>query len=85
MTTRRMVWIGCGRHAEQMLLPQLLRHDVELVGVCDIDAAAAARIGRRYGVQHVATDYRELLALPGVEVVGMAVGPLQHRDLSIAA
>lgn len=85
MKTRRMVWIGCGRHAEQMLLPQLLRHDVELVGVCDIDAAAAARIGRRYGVQHVATDYRELLALPGVDVVGMAVGPLQHRDLSIAA
>lgn len=85
MKTRRMVWIGCGRHAEQMLLPQLLRHDVELVGVCDIDAVAAARIGRRYGMQHVATDYRELLALPGVDVVGMAVGPLQHRDLSIAA
>jgi myo-inositol 2-dehydrogenase/D-chiro-inositol 1-dehydrogenase len=85
MKTRRMVWIGCGRHAEQMLLPQLLRHDVDLVGVCDIDAAAAARIGCRYGVQHVATDYRELLALPSVDVVGMAVGPLQHRDLSIAA
>ena len=85
MSTRRMVWIGCGRHAEQMLLPQLLRHDVELVGVCDLNAEAAVRIGKRYGVAHVATDHRELLALPGIAVVGMAAGPVAHRDLSIAA
>jgi myo-inositol 2-dehydrogenase/D-chiro-inositol 1-dehydrogenase len=85
MTTHRIVWIGCGRHAEQMLLPQLMRHDVDLVGVCDLDAAAAARVGKRYGVAHVATDYRELFALPGIDVVGMAVGPAAHRDLSIAA
>ncbi len=85
MTAHRMLWIGCGRHAEQMLLPQLMRHDVELVGVCDLDASAAARIGRRYGVAHVATDHRELLALPGIDVVGMAAGPVAHRDLPIAA
>jgi len=85
MTTRRMVWIGCGRHAEQMLLPQLLRHDVELVGVGDLNAETAARVGKRYGVAHIATDHRELLALPGVDVVGMAAGPVAHRDLSIAA
>ena len=85
MTTRCMVWIGCGRHAEQMLLPQLMRHDVELIGVCDLNAEAAARIGKRYGVAHVATDHRELLDLPGIDVVGMAAGPVAHRDLSIAA
>jgi myo-inositol 2-dehydrogenase / D-chiro-inositol 1-dehydrogenase len=85
MTTRRMVWIGCGRHAEQMLLPQLMRHDVELIGVCDLDATTAQRVGKRYGVAHVATDHRELLALPGIDVVGMAAGPVAHRDLSIAA
>lgn len=80
-----MVWIGCGRHAEQMLLPQLMRHEVELIGVCDLNAEAAARIGKRYGVAHVATDHRELLALPGIDVVGMAAGPVAHRDLSISA
>ena len=84
MTTRRMVWIGCGRHAEQMLLPQLMRHDVELIGVCDLDATTAQRVGKRYGVAHVATDHRELLALPGIDVVGMAAGPVAHRNLSIA-
>jgi myo-inositol 2-dehydrogenase / D-chiro-inositol 1-dehydrogenase len=68
-----------------MLLPQLVRHDVELVGVCDLSGDAAARVGRRYGVAHVSTDFRELLALPEIDVVGMAAGPVAHRDLSIAA
>jgi myo-inositol 2-dehydrogenase/D-chiro-inositol 1-dehydrogenase len=83
--TRRMIWAGCGRHAEQMLLPQLMRHDVELVGVCDVQRPAAERVARRYGVKHVASDFAELLALPGVDVAGMAAGPVQHRDLALAA
>jgi myo-inositol 2-dehydrogenase/D-chiro-inositol 1-dehydrogenase len=83
--TYRMVWVGCGRHAEQMLLPQLSRHDVELVGVCDLNADAANAIAKRYGVKHVTADYRELLALPDVDIVGMAVGPKLHRDIAIAA
>ena len=83
--TRRIVWIGCGRHAEQMLLPQLARHDVELVGICDLNEEVAQKIGRRYGVAHVTTDFRALLEVPDVDVVGMAVGPTQHRDMSIAA
>lgn len=83
--THRVVWVGCGRHAEQMLLPQLSRHDIELVGVCDINPEAAKVVARRYGVQHVTTDYNELLALPNIDVVGMAAGPAQHRDISIAA
>ena len=83
--SRRMVWIGCGRHAGQMLLPQLVRQDIELVGVCDINPDAAHALGRRYGVAHVVTDYRDLLSLPDIDVVGMAVGPVQHRDMAIAA
>lgn len=83
--TRRVGWIGCGRHAGEMLLPQLVREDVELVALCDIDADAAARLARRYGVGHVVADYRELLAIPGVDVIGMAVGPAAHREMAIAA
>ena len=83
--TCRMVWIGCGRHAEQMLLPQLARHDVELVGVCDLNPETARVIAKRYGVAHVGTDFRALLELPDIDVVGMAVGPTQHRDMSVAA
>ena len=84
-TTRKMLWIGCGRHAQAMLLPQLQRHDVELVGVCDIDSATAQAVGKRYGVAQVFSDYEAALTLPGIDVVGMAVGPAQHRDMSMAA
>lgn len=83
--TYKVAWVGCGRHAEQMLLPQLSRQDVELVGVCDLNPAAAQAVARRYGVAKVATDYRELLEMPGLDIVGMAAGPQQHRDISIAA
>lgn len=83
--TRRIGWIGCGRHAGEMLLPQLVREDVELVGVCDVDPAAAARLARRYGVGCAVADYRELLDLPDIEVIGMAVGPAAHREMAIAA
>ena len=30
MSGRRIGWIGCGVHANEMLLPQLTRHDVTL-------------------------------------------------------
>ena len=48
--TRRLIWAGCGRHAEQMLLPQLMRHDVELVGVCDLDRSASQTKEERQGI-----------------------------------
>lgn len=83
--TRRVIWAGCGRHAEAMLLPQLVRHDIELVGLCDPNLDAARKLAKRYGVPHVAADFLDLLALPGIDVAGMAAGPVQHRDLSIAA
>jgi myo-inositol 2-dehydrogenase/D-chiro-inositol 1-dehydrogenase len=83
--TYRVVWVGCGRHAEQMLLPQLSRQDVELVGVCDLNPDAANAIAKRYGVKHVTNDFNALLDLPNIDVVGMAVGPKLHRDISIAA
>lgn len=83
--THTMAWVGCGRHAEQMLLPQLVRKDVRLIGVCDINTDAAHAMARRYGVSHVTADWNDVLSLPGVDIIGMAVGPTQHRDIALAA
>lgn len=83
--TLRIGWIGCGTHATQMLLPQLLRHDVEVAALCDIDPARAARAARQFGVAGVTTDAAELLATPGIDAVGMAVGPDQHLAFGKAA
>ncbi|MEZ5670227.1 MAG: Gfo/Idh/MocA family oxidoreductase [Alphaproteobacteria bacterium] len=81
----RIGWIGCGRHATQMLLPQLGRHDVQLAAVCDRDPAAAGRVAATYGVGAAYGDWRALLAHPGLDGVFMAVGPELHGEAGIAA
>lgn len=78
-------WIGCGRHASQMLLPQLGRNDVEIAAVCDLDGEAAGRAARQYGVKDVYADYRELIAHKGLDAIGMAVGPDLHHAAAIEA
>ncbi|GGE01609.1 oxidoreductase [Aureimonas endophytica] len=83
--TLRIGWIGCGVHATQMLLPQLLRHDVEIVALCDIDADRLAQAGRQFGVARLTSDAHELIASRGLDAVGMAVGPDQHLAFGKAA
>lgn len=83
----RIGWIGCGKHAGEMLLPQLVRYPLRLDAICDIDAARLAEIGTRYGVAENRRfgDPASMFAAGGIDAVGMAVGPTQHRDFAIAA
>jgi myo-inositol 2-dehydrogenase/D-chiro-inositol 1-dehydrogenase len=81
----RIGWIGCGTHASEMLLPQLVRQDVRLAALCDIDANRLSIVGNRYGVTARYTDALALIADRGIDAVGMAVGPRQHAELAAAA
>jgi myo-inositol 2-dehydrogenase / D-chiro-inositol 1-dehydrogenase len=83
----RIGWIGCGKHAGEMLLPQLVRYPLRLDAICDIDPARLAEIGDRYGVAESRrfSDPARMFAAGGIDAVGMAVGPTQHRDFAIAA
>ncbi|MFD1198561.1 Gfo/Idh/MocA family protein [Brucella gallinifaecis] len=83
--TMKIGWIGCGIHATQMLLPQLVRHDIELVALCDIDGKRLKDAGRQFGVTNLTTDAETLLKTPGIDAVGMAVGPDQHLAYGKAA
>jgi myo-inositol 2-dehydrogenase/D-chiro-inositol 1-dehydrogenase len=83
--TIKIGWIGCGIHATQMLLPQLVRHDAEIVALCDIDGKRLAAAGRQFGVKTLTTDAAELIKTPGIDAVGMAVGPDQHLAFGKAA
>ena len=76
--TLKIGWIGCGIHATQMLLPQLVRHDVEIVALCDIDGKRLADASRQLGVSRLTSDAEELIRMNGIDAVGMAVGPEQH-------
>ncbi|MBN9063498.1 MAG: oxidoreductase [Rhizobiales bacterium 65-9] len=85
--TVRIGWIGCGVHANEMLLPQLVRHDVEIAALCDIDADRLGRAGRRYGVapERQTRDWKEVLARGDIDAIGVAAGPSAHLEVGIAA
>jgi myo-inositol 2-dehydrogenase/D-chiro-inositol 1-dehydrogenase len=68
-----------------MLLPQLVRHDVEIAALCDIDADRLVHASRQFGVGRLTSDAAELIATPGLDAVGMAVGPGQHLTFGLAA
>ena len=83
--TLNIGWIGCGRHATQMLMPQLGRNGISVAAVCDVNESAAATASWQYGAEAVYTDYRDLIAHRGLDAIGMAVGPDLHHIAAIAA
>ena len=87
MTSVRVAWIGCGTHANEMLLPQLLRHDVTLAALCDMDADRLARTAVRFGVppERTTHDWREVLNRNDIDALGLAIGPEGHFEIGQAA
>jgi myo-inositol 2-dehydrogenase/D-chiro-inositol 1-dehydrogenase len=87
MSQLRIGWIGCGTHANEMLLPQLTRHDVQIVALCDTDPQRLASTGARYGVkpEDLTVEWRSLLERRDIDAVGLAVGPQGHYEIGLAA
>lgn len=87
MTGLRIGWIGCGTHANEMLLPQLVRHQVVITALCDAAPDRLAETGQRYGVAQADrhADWRALLARTDIDAVGVAVGPGLHHAVGLAA
>src|SRR5690606_18506924 len=85
--TIRIGWIGCGTHANEMLLPQLIRHEVTVAALCDTDEGRLAQTAARYGVpaQNTMRDWQALLARQDIDAVGVAAGPAVHFAVGMAA
>lgn len=81
----RIGWVGCGTHAGEMLLPQLVRLPVTLAAVADVNAERLGLIGDRYGVSRRYADGLAMIEAGGLDAIGMAVGPKQHSELAAAA
>jgi predicted dehydrogenase len=60
-----------------------LSADFEVVGLCDIVPANAAAVGRRFGVDQLFSDWRELLAQPLDAVLVLTSG--SHAEIAIEA
>ncbi|MDR3476243.1 MAG: Gfo/Idh/MocA family oxidoreductase [Devosia sp.] len=87
MTRLRIGWIGCGTHANEMLLPQITRFDVGIAALCDIDEERLTATGERFGVAPVdrTRDWRGLLARHDIDAVVVAAGPAAHAEIGLAA
>jgi myo-inositol 2-dehydrogenase/D-chiro-inositol 1-dehydrogenase len=91
--------IGCGRIANEMDMPGILKHDIaRVVAVCDLDskrlAKAQARVEKHYadkagGGAALAVktygDYREMLHDSGIDAVAISTPDHWHCEPAIAA
>ena len=77
--------IGCGYWG-----PNLIRNFAENEGaalrwVCDRDARHLSKVARRYPAARAASDYRELLADPGLDAVVVATPVSTHYEFARGA
>jgi predicted dehydrogenase len=79
----RVAVIGAGRWSERAHIPGWQRDPrVEVSAVVDIDAEAAGRVAKEFGIAQVATDYREVLDDPAIDVIDVATGNEAHFQVS---
>lgn len=83
----RVGWIGCGTHANAMLLPQLARLPARLAALCDLDPGRLASTAERWSVppERTTRDWRALLARDDLDAVVVAAGPAVHAEVALAA
>jgi len=91
--------IGCGRIANDMDIPGIVKHDIaQYVAVCDLDSKRALhakkRIEKYYASKKggaspvdvkVSGDFRELLKDPGIDAVAISTPDHWHAQPVIAA
>ena len=85
MSLLRVGFIGCGRHATKVLYPCLRLAKIQLVAVCDLDAARAARNARWFGAERVYTDHQRMLEAETLDAVMICTGPQTHARLTLDA
>jgi len=56
-----------------------------LVGIADVNTAAANELASKLGVKTVYADYRQLLADPNVDAVVVATPPFLKKEITLAA
>ncbi len=82
----RVAVVGAGRWSERAHVPGWQRDPrVEVAAVVDVDAEAAKRVAKEFGVARVETDYRAVLDDPSIDVVDVVTGNEAHFEVSWAA
>ena len=78
--------IGAGAIASHVHIPAFQSiPGVEVVAVADPKEGRAAEVARQHGIAHAFQDYRDLLAIGGLDVVSVCSPNAFHAEHSIAA
>ncbi len=87
MSKLRIGWIGCGTHANEMLLPQIIRFDTRITALCDIDEGRLTATAERFGIAAAdrTRDWRAVLARNDLDAIVVAAGPAAHAEIGLAA
>jgi predicted dehydrogenase len=76
--------VGCGQIAQIAHIPYLRElPDFEVTAICDISRKVVDSLGDQYGIRQRFTDYRDLVALPDLDVV--CICNKDHADVAVAA
>jgi len=84
MDAVRVGFIGCGKHSGARLYPSLRSAGLELVAVCDVDAAKATARAAEYNLKAFYTDYNEMCRSENMHAVLVSIGPQPHYELALA-
>lgn len=77
--------IGCGDIARYVGLLSKVTSSVRITACCDVDTERAKRFSKIYGISEVTGNYRELVALPELDAVYVAVPHHLHYEITKAA
>ena len=77
--------IGAGAIAQNGHVPGFKNAGAEVIAICDTNLARAKEVAEKHGIPHVFADYKELIALPDVDMVSVGLPNALHAPVSIAA
>ena len=84
-TKLRLGAVGIGGIFNACHAPVWLKHpEVDLVAVCDIIPEKARRFADAHGIEHVVTDYRDLVKLD-LDAIDICTPNLFHSEIAVAA
>lgn len=81
----RVSVVGTGRFGKLHCAVLSALPEAELVAICDANPKALAEAAERFGVSRQVTDYRELLADPGIDAVFIVSPEPVHAEQALAA
>lgn len=66
-------------------LPRVPQLSASLHTVCDMNEAAAQQLAERWGFEHVAGDWKEVIANPEIGIVSVCLPNFLHKEATLAA